>query len=51
VAKGDGFGDDGLYPLIAVRLRFIQPNDIEASMQMAKEISKMIFALRGKLSK
>jgi four helix bundle protein len=37
--------------LIAVRLHLIQPNDIEASMQMAKEISKMIFALRGKLSK
>jgi four helix bundle protein len=37
--------------LIAVRLHFIQPNDIEASMQTAREISKMIFALRGKLSK
>jgi four helix bundle protein len=37
--------------LIAVRLHLIQPNDIEASMQMAKEISKMIFALRDKLSK
>jgi len=37
--------------LVAVRLRLIQANDIEASMQMAKEISKMIFALRDKLSK
>jgi four helix bundle protein len=37
--------------LIAVRLHLIQPNDTEASMQMAKEISKMIFALRDKLSK
>jgi four helix bundle protein len=36
--------------LIAVRLQLVQPSDIEASMQMAKEISKMIFALRGKLS-
>ena len=37
--------------LIAVRLRLIRTDDIEASMQMAKEISKMIFALRDKLSK
>ena len=36
--------------LVAVRLHLIQANDIEASMQMAKEISKMIFALRDKLS-
>jgi four helix bundle protein len=37
--------------LIAVRLRFIRKDDIEASMQMAREISKMIFSLRDKLSK
>jgi len=37
--------------LIAVRLHFIQSNDIETSMQVAKEISKMIFSLRDKLSK
>jgi four helix bundle protein len=37
--------------LIAVRLGLVQRNDIEASMRMAKEISKMIFALRGKLSR
>jgi four helix bundle protein len=37
--------------LIAVRLHLLQPNDIEAPMQMAKEISKMIFALRAKLSR
>jgi four helix bundle protein len=37
--------------LIAVRLHLLQPNDIEAPLQMAKEISKMIFALRAKISK
>lgn len=37
--------------LVAVRLGFVQLNDIEASMRMAGEISKMIFALRDKLSK
>jgi four helix bundle protein len=37
--------------LIAVRLHLLQPNDIDAPMQMAKEISKMIFALRDKLSR
>jgi four helix bundle protein len=37
--------------LIAVRLHLIEVKDIEASMQLAKEISKMIFALRDKLSK
>ena len=37
--------------LIAVRLGLVQRNEIEASMQLAKEISKMIFALRDKLSK
>lgn len=37
--------------LIAVRLHLIRTDDIETSMQMAKEISKMIFALRDKLSK
>jgi len=37
--------------LIAVRLHLIELKDIEASMQLAKEISKMIFALRDKLSK
>ena len=37
--------------LIAIKLGFLRPKDIEASMQMASEISKMIFALRDKLSK
>ncbi|MGC2814631.1 MAG: four helix bundle protein [Candidatus Acidiferrum sp.] len=37
--------------LIATRLGFLAPKDIETSMQLAGEISKMIFALRGKLSK
>jgi four helix bundle protein len=37
--------------LIAARLHLIELKDIEASMQLAKEISKMIFALRDKLSK
>jgi four helix bundle protein len=37
--------------LIAARLGFLVPKDIETSMQLASEISKMIFALRGKLSK
>ena len=37
--------------LIGTRLGFFQPKDIETPMQMAKEISKMIFALRDKLSR
>lgn len=37
--------------LIAVRLGYLKAKNIEAPMQMAKEISKMIFALRDKLSK
>lgn len=37
--------------LITTRLGFLSPKDIESSMQLSREISKMIFALRGKLSK
>jgi len=37
--------------LIAARLGLVQRSDIEASMRAAGEISKMIFALRDKLSK
>ncbi|MGC1483679.1 MAG: four helix bundle protein [Candidatus Acidiferrum sp.] len=37
--------------LIAVRLGLMQRSDIETSMQTAEEISKMIFALRAKLSR
>jgi four helix bundle protein len=37
--------------LIAVRLGLIQRSDIEASMRTGEEISKMIFALRDRLSK
>ncbi|MFI5092351.1 MAG: four helix bundle protein [Candidatus Acidiferrales bacterium] len=37
--------------LIATRLGLLAPKDIETSLQMAGEISKMIFALRDKLSK
>ena len=37
--------------LIAVRLGLMQWNDIETSMQTAEGISKMIFALRAKLSR
>ena len=36
--------------LVAVRIGFLKADRIEPSMQMTKEISKMIFALRGKLS-
>jgi four helix bundle protein len=37
--------------LIAARLGLVQRSDIEACMRAAGEISKMIFALRDKLSK
>ncbi|MHB8499467.1 MAG: four helix bundle protein [Candidatus Acidiferrales bacterium] len=37
--------------LIGVRLGFISPKETETPMQMTSEISKMIFALRDRLSK
>jgi four helix bundle protein len=37
--------------LISVRLGLMQRSDIEAPMPTAEEISKMIFALRAKLSR
>ncbi len=37
--------------LIATRLGLLSANEIESCLQISREISKMIFALRAKLSK